>query len=66
MQNTMTLRTISSTTQIIPAGKPTLPSGRQPVVERKFSDPSSSPRGEKYPIPSFFEYRFRPPKYDPL
>jgi hypothetical protein len=50
------------------AGKPTMPmTGRQPIVERKISDPSSSsPKGERYPIPSFFEYRMKPRDYDPL
>ena len=55
-------------TQLIGAGKPSIPvSGRQPIVERKTSDPSSSsPKGERYPIPSFFEYRIKPREYDPL
>lgn len=54
--------------QLIGAGKPTMPvTRRQPVVERKISDPSStSPKGESYPIPSFFEYRIKPRDYDPL
>ncbi|MBA2747099.1 MAG: hypothetical protein H0U44_12800 [Flavisolibacter sp.] len=39
-------------------GMPTIPSGKQPYTEQKISDPSSSfPNGERYPIPSFFEYR---------
>jgi hypothetical protein len=48
--------------------KPTIPLPvRQPMVERKISDPSSSsPKGERYPIPSFFEYRIKPRDYDPL
>ena len=62
----MTAKNFSAATQAVSAGKPTMPSGRQPVVERKFSDPSSSTRGEKYPIPTFFEYRFKPRDYDPL
>jgi hypothetical protein len=66
MQNTMTLKNFSATIQTVSAGKPTLPSGRQPIVERKYSDPSSSPKGERYPIPSFFEYRFKPREHDPL
>lgn len=50
------------------AGKPTMPmTGRQPLMERKTVDPSSSyPKGERYPIPSFFEYRMKPRDYDPL
>jgi hypothetical protein len=50
------------------AGKPSITlTGRQPVVERKTFDPSSSsPKGERYPIPSFFEYRIKPRDYDPL
>jgi hypothetical protein len=40
---------------------------REPSVERKTNDPSSSsPKGERYPIPSFFEYRIKPKDYDPL
>jgi len=48
--------------------KPSIPTtSRQPVFERKLSDPSSSsPKGERYPIPSFFEYRIRHKDYDPL
>ncbi len=50
------------------AGKPTMPvQGRQPVIERKTADPSSTfPKGERYPIPSFFEYRIKPREFDPL
>ena len=48
--------------------KPTNPLiGRQSIIERKISDPSSSsPKGERYPIPSFFEYRIKPREFDPL
>ena len=48
--------------------KPTMPAiSRQPVIERKISDPSScAPKGERYPIPSFFEYRFKPRDIDTL
>jgi hypothetical protein len=54
-------------TKVISAGKPSIPLTRQPAVERKISDPSSaSPKGERYPIPSFFEYRIKPREYDPL
>lgn len=54
--------------QMIGAGKPSITlTGRQPVVERKTFDPSSClPKGERYPIPSFFEYRIKPREYDPL
>jgi hypothetical protein len=54
--------------KMIGAGKPTMPlRGRQPMVERKISDPSSTyPKGERYPIPSFFEYRIKAKEYDPL
>jgi hypothetical protein len=53
---------------MLSAGKPTAPvTGRQPLIERKTIDPSSSsPRGEHYPIPSFFEYRMKPREYDTL
>lgn len=53
----------------ISAGKPALPiiTTRQPVSERKKSDPSSaSPKSERYPIPSFFEYRIKARENDPL
>lgn len=58
----------ASASQIMSAGKPSIPlSGRQPVVERKTFDPSSSsPKGERYPIPAFFEYRIKPKDYDLL
>lgn len=54
--------------KVIGTGKPSIPlTTRQPIVERKTSDPSSaSPKGERYPIPSFFEYRIKPREYDPL
>jgi hypothetical protein len=54
--------------QVISKGKPSIPLATpQPIVERKTSDPSSaSPNGERYPIPSFFEYRIKPREYDPL
>jgi hypothetical protein len=55
MQNTSTIRNHNSIQNI---GKPTMPVGKQPVIERKFSDPSSSPKGERYPVPNF-ENRFR-------
>jgi hypothetical protein len=63
----MTLTTNTIATQVV-AGKPTVPvTGRQPLIERKITDPSSAfPRGEHYPIPSFFEYRIKPREYDPL
>jgi hypothetical protein len=50
------------------SGRPTMPSGgRQPMIERKIYDPSSAaPKGERYPIPAFFEYRIKPRDYDPL
>jgi len=59
MQSTMNFRN-SSSVQPLNAGKPTMPLGRQPIVERKISDPSSSPKCERYPIPAFFEYRAKP------
>jgi hypothetical protein len=63
----MNLTSNATSTQVIVAGKPTVPVTRQPLIERKISDPSSSfPRGEHYPIPSFFEYRIKPKEYDPL
>ena len=57
----------TSGVQLVNSGKPTMPlSGRQPIVERKISDPSSAfPRGERYPIPSFFEDRMKFSESDP-
>jgi len=54
--------------QAFNSAKPTIPlPGRQPIIERKISDPSSSsPKGERYPIPSFFEYRIKPRDYDTM
>lgn len=41
-------------------GRPTIPSGRQPIFERKFADPSSTqPRGKGYPVPAFLENRVK-------
>jgi hypothetical protein len=62
------VRDYAGTTQLMNAGKPSMPLiGKQPVSERKTSDPSSaSPKGERYPIPSFFEYRIKHKEYDPL
>ncbi|HWJ90140.1 MAG TPA: hypothetical protein VNR87_03465 [Flavisolibacter sp.] len=58
----------TASVQAVHSGKPTMPfMGRQPMIERKISDPSSaSPKGERYPIPSFFEYRMKAREYDPL
>ncbi len=58
----------SGTMQMNGPGKPTMPvHGRQPVIERRTADPSSTyPKGERYPIPSFFEYRIKPRDFDPL
>jgi hypothetical protein len=60
--------TTSPSVQKVGAGKPSMPlMARQPFVERKTSDPSSTaPKGERYPIPSFFEYRIKPRDHDPL
>jgi hypothetical protein len=59
MENVVQINKLNHLTQVVIAGKPTIPSGKQPKVERKYADPSSScPKGERYPIPSF-EYRVR-------
>jgi hypothetical protein len=60
--------TATTVTKVVSAGKPSIPlTTRQPLVERKTADPSSTaPKGERYPIPSFFEYRIKPREYDPL
>jgi hypothetical protein len=68
MQKIISSQSVPVAVQMIGSGKPTMPmTGRQPVIERKISDPSSTyPKGERYPIPSFFEYRIKPREYDPL
>ena len=68
MQKINFITTTATLPKMISAGKPSIPlTTRQPIVERKTSDPSStSPKGERYPIPSFFEYRIKPREYDPL
>lgn len=52
--------------QTVSIGKPSHTiCDKQPWVETKIIDPSSSfPRGERYPIPSFFEYRINPKQHD--
>ena len=60
MENITVSQKISNFNQMMGQGKPTIPSGKQPVIERKFCDPSSSyPKGERYPIPASFEYRVK-------
>ncbi|MGE5521018.1 MAG: hypothetical protein ACM3VS_13890 [Candidatus Dadabacteria bacterium] len=50
------------------AGKPSMPiTGKKSMIERRSADPSSAaPKGERYPIPSFFEYRIRIKDFDTL
>jgi hypothetical protein len=50
------------------SGKPSMPlATRTMISEKRISDPSSSaPKGERYPIPSFFEYRIRARDFDTL
>ncbi|HEU4471757.1 MAG TPA: hypothetical protein VFR58_11770 [Flavisolibacter sp.] len=64
----MNVATSSAVSTVVNAGKSSLPkTGRQAIAERKISDPSSaSPKGERYPIPSFFEYRIKAREHDPL
>ena len=68
MQKMIFSTNASTVPKMISSGKPSMPlMVRQPLVERKTSDPSSTaPKGERYPIPSFFEYRIKPREYDPL
>ena len=42
------------------SSKPIAPSINGRVINEKISDPSSSIRSERYPIPKSFEYRFNP------
>ena len=57
MKNSMLMSKLNNLNPVLNSGKPTIPSGKQPQVERKFLDPSSCcPQGERYPIPTF-EYR---------
>ncbi len=48
--------------------KPTVPvNTKQPRSEKRVSDPSANnPKGKSYPVPSFFEYRFKPKEHDSL
>lgn len=62
----MMVKNLAVTTQLINAGKPTMPLGRQPLIERKITDPSSAPRVERYPVPTFFEHRIKARDHDPL
>jgi hypothetical protein len=58
---------ITNTTSLqVNNGRPTIPlAGRQPMIERKISDPSSAcPRGERYPIPVSFEDRIKLPAFE--
>jgi hypothetical protein len=50
------------------ASKPTVPmNAKQPRSEKRVLDPSANnPKGRSYPVPSFFEYRFKPKEYDSL
>ena len=44
---------------------PTAPIVRQQnVADRRSTDPSSATRIDRYPIPSFFEYRMKPREYE--
>lgn len=68
MSKINSVRNYASTTQLMNPSKPSVPPiGKQSIPERRSADPSSSnPRGESYPIPSFFEYRIKHKEYDPL
>jgi hypothetical protein len=67
MQKMNTAADNAATMTIANAGKPTMPlNGRLPKFERKSSDPSSASKHDRYPIPSFFEYRIKPKDFDPL
>ena len=68
MQRNNFSTTIAAVPKVISAGKPSLPmTVRQPLLEKKTSDPSSFlPKGERYPIPAFFEYRIKAREHDPL
>jgi hypothetical protein len=59
MENVILVSKLNSLNPVINTGKPTIPSGKQPQADRKYSDPSSyCPKGGRYPIPSF-EYRVK-------
>jgi hypothetical protein len=62
MQKTGFQKSTASSIQMIGTGRPSLPSENRSVYfEKKVTDPSSCcPKGERYPIPSFFEDRIRP------
>jgi hypothetical protein len=51
------VRTVADGSRLL-SSMPTVPAGKQPLVENRITDPSSCfPKGEHYPIPAFFEYR---------
>ena len=54
------------TNDFLVLNKPMQPvKGKNLVAENRFFDPSSSlPRGQCYPIPSFFDYRAIPKDFD--
>ncbi|MFL5786900.1 MAG: hypothetical protein ACJ748_02515 [Flavisolibacter sp.] len=55
----------SNSSQLI-SGKPTIPlMGRNLHIERKSTDPSSSPKAERYPIPTYKDYRIKRGGLDP-
>jgi hypothetical protein len=68
MQNFNTQNSAANVSVTFKGGKPSEPSvGKQPFTEKRISDPSSSaPKGERYPIPSFFEYRIKAKDFDTL
>lgn len=61
MKNNETVKTVFANVQVNTANmKPVAPlTARQAFEGRRAPDPSSVLRSERYPIPSFFEYRMR-------
>jgi hypothetical protein len=58
MEKTM-VRTVADRSGYL-STSPTVPAGKQPQVENRITDPSSCfPKGEHYPIPAFFDYRYK-------
>jgi hypothetical protein len=61
MKNDRETRTLFKSAQADTGNaKPSAPfSARQAVTDRRAPDPSSVLRSDRYPIPTFFEYRMR-------
>ena len=63
--NNRSERTDTGSQRNFVAGKPLAPFTTKTITDKKFSDPASSQGPvDRYPIPSFFEYRSKPRNFD--